>query len=161
MIAAVAAWLLGLAGVEPSDEALRRMIEAHRHRGHHLTFEFGRLNEIGGSSRAPGLALGYEFIADRRFHGISGEVLGTLYDNPFVGDEAWWVAAGFGYWPTRQLKIFVQGGPLFDGGEARFYGRGGLGWRTHFYQLAITGFGTLGSTDEGGIFWTFGGRIQF
>jgi len=159
VIGILTVWLLGLAGVEPSDEQLHRLTTEHQQRGHHAFFEFGGL---GGTLRqAPGLALGWEYIADRPFHGVGVETMVTLYGNPFIRKERWWLSGGVSYWPTRDLAVILQAGPLINRNGTELYARGGLAYRTHFFHLTVRFFVTGGQTTEGDILWTAGGRIEY
>ena len=145
MLIATTMWVLGLFGVAPTDADLQRMLDESYMRGHHITFDFGSFR--GDVTRKPGLGLGWEYIADRRFHSVSVEVLGMVIGRPGQVDENYWAAAGIGYFPVRMIKLFAQAGPFFqvNSDEVRVFGRVGLGIRFPFFVVQVMPFGTIGA----------------
>lgn len=171
MLIALTMWFLGLFGVAPTDADLQRMEDESHLRGHHLSFDFGSFR--GDVERKPGMGLGYEYIVDRHYHGVSFEVLGMVIGRPGQVDENYWVAGGIGYFPVRLIKIFAQAGPFFEvnSDDVRIAGRVGLGIRFPFFMVEVMPFGAIGAltgatADDGTqtsaeLIGTIGVRLQY
>jgi len=161
MLMALVIWILGLFGVAPADDELVRMVDESHLRGHHLSVDFGAFR--GDQERKPGIGLGWEYYADRRYHALSIEVLGMFLGRPFQEDEHYWVAGGIGYFPVRSVKIFAQAGPLFqvNSPEVLIHGRVGIGYKFPFFVSSVMPFFSVGTTNTAEFVWTLGARLQY
>jgi len=153
--------LLNAVGVAPTPAKLQDYRLKFYDRGHHVHLDFGttRLKDPGASGLTIGL--GYEYYIDRRFNGVSVEVLGQKIGEFFQAPDGWWVGAGIAWWPIRELKVFAQAGALFDDGGRATQARVGVGYRINFFMLAVMPYIYVQGTDDGRFSWSLGARIQY
>ena len=162
-------WMLGKFGVAPTPADLQRMDRQFRERGHHIMVDFGG-QRIGGTRWSDPdfeklfiVGVGYEYLVDRRYNGVSVEVVGQSLGRVFhTGDHEWFVGGGLGYYPTRHWHLFVHGGALFEPKDVvRAAGRVGVGYRFMFFHLGMQPFFYL-QTDSGGQFgWALAFRFEY
>jgi hypothetical protein len=163
MLMALMLALLNAAGVAPTPEDMENYKLKFRDRGHHIHMDFGstRPGGEGREGKAFTWGLGYEYYIDRQFNAVSFEVLGQKLGDLFKGPQDWWVGGGIGWWPVRNLKIFMQAGALFDDLGTATQGRVGVGYRFLFFMLGIMPFVYVQTTDDGRFSWSIGVRIQY
>jgi len=152
--------LLNTMGVAPTPEDLANYKLNFRERGHHIHMDFGGTRPKSGG-KATTWGLGYEYYVDRQFNAVSFEVLGQKLGKLFKGPQDWWVGGGIGWWPIRDLKIFMQAGALFDDLGTATQARVGVGYRFLFFMLGIMPFVYVQTTDDGRFSWSIGVRIQY
>lgn len=165
MAVALLLWLLSISGIEPSPDDLqwhaRRFSDRRHHIGVDVTFDFRVDRELlryDGTS----FGLNYEYLVDRRFHGVSLELVTQMYGNPFTGGpKDFFTGAGLAYYPMRNFKIFAQAGSFFDGDHVHLRGRAGIGHRTAFYAVGVMPITYVDYTSDGSVAWSFGGRVQY
>lgn len=153
--------LLNAAGVAPSPAKLQGYKLQYWERGHHVHMDFGttRTKKPGASGLTIGL--GYEYYIDRRFNGVSVEVLGQKIGDLLSNNPDWWVGAGIAWWPIREVKVFTQAGALFDDTGRATQARVGVGYRINFFMLAVMPYIYVQGTDDGRFSWSLGARIQY
>ena len=160
MLMALMLALLNAAGVAPTPAELESYKLKFRQRGHHVHMDFGTTRPKDGG-KAFTWGLGYEYYVDRKFNGVSVEVLGQKLGKVFKGPQDWWVGGGLGWWPVRDLKIFVQAGALFDDLGRATQARVGVGYRLMFFMIAAMPYVYVQTTDDGRFSWSLGARIQY
>mgnify|MGYP001601244949 FL=1 len=153
--------VLNAAGVAPTPAKLQEYQLRYRERAHHVHVDFGttRTKDPGASGLTIGL--GYEYYADRRFNGVSVEVLGQRIGELLDGGQDWWVGAGIGWWPIRELKVFTQAGALWDDNGRALQARVGVGYRVPFFMMAVMPYVYVEGTDDGRFSWSLAARIQY
>lgn len=157
---ALTIWIMGQVGVAPTPEDIREYNIAFQERGHHGFVDFGSTR--GDLAKRITIGLGYEYYIDRRFHGVSFEVLGQMLGPKlFKGPRDWWLGGGIAYWPIRPLKIFAAAGPFWTQGERLLRGRLGVGYRFLFFMVGIMPFVYVETTNNGLFTWSIGVRIQY
>lgn len=163
MLLALSLWLLGQFGVAPEPEALQRYELAFQERQHHLSVDVANLWMEDRTLLAFGL--GYEFLVDRAYHGVSFELLGQRLGT-LGGESDWWVGGGLGYYPIRHLKLFAQAGALIldesdPGPRIQASGRLGGGYRLTFFTVVAMPYLFVESSTGGLFTWGLGGRVQY
>ena len=169
MLTALIVALMSATGVAPTPQQLQDYELAYRERMHHVHIDFGSTRtDVGEKSITVGI--GYEYHIDRMFNGVSIEVLGQKLGRLFFqGTQDWWIGGGIGWWPIRQLKVFLQAGALFDEGGTVAQGRVGVGYNLRLFMIAIMPFVYFQTTDGSrgdetplrGFTWSIGARIQY
>ena len=164
-------WVLGLFGVAPSEEDFARFEREFRERGHHLTVDFGG-QRFGGTrwtdddfEKVPAVAIGYEYLVDRRYHGVGFEVLvqslGSII-KPDRDENAFFVGGGLAYYPIRNLRLFTQAGAqIGTNGDTEGVGRVGLGYRFMFFKMGMQPFGYVQTSTEGQFGWAINFRFEY
>jgi len=160
MLTAAILAILTAMGVAPSPEDLENYHLQFRERGHHIHMDFGSTRPKEGG-KALTWGLGYEYHVDRQFNGVSFEVLGQKLGDLVKGPQDWWVGGGIGWWPIRQVKVFMQAGALFDDLGTAAQARVGVGYHFHFFMMGIMPFVYVQTTDDGRFSWSIGVRIQY
>lgn len=89
------------------------------------------------------------------------EVLGQKLGDLFKGPQAWWVGGGIGWWPSRELKVFMQVGALFDSRGTAAQARVGVGYRLALFMIAAMPFVYVQTTDDGRFSGSLGIRVQY
>jgi hypothetical protein len=161
MIMALILVLLNSMGVAPTPEELQNYKLKFRDRGHHVHMDFGSTRDPNVDGKALTWGVGYEYYIDRKFNGISVEVLGQKIGDLFKGPQDWWVGGGIGWWPVRDLKVFMQAGALFDDLGTAAQARVGVGYRLTFFMVAAMPFVYVQTTDDGRFSWSIGIRLQY
>jgi len=138
--------LLNAAGVAPSPAKLQTYDHKYRSRGHHVHIDFGTTKTKRPGASGLTIGLGYEYYIDRRFNGVSVEVLGQR-----IGE----------WYPIREVKVFTQAGALFDDVGRATQARVGVGYRVNFFMLAVMPYVYVQGTDDGRFSWSLGARIQY
>lgn len=171
MLMALTLWLLGLAGVHPSDEDIARYDREFRERGHHVTFEFGG-ERLGGMrwtdpdwKKRPAMGIGYEYLVDRPYHAIGlqllGQSLGSVRENG-RSDNAFFVGGGLNYYPIRNVRLFMQAGPEAPlEGQTVGVGRMGLGYRFMFFNVGMEPFAYGELRTDGQPVWAMNFRFAY
>lgn len=152
--------LLNAMGVAPSPEDMANYKLQFRERGHHIQMDFGSTRSEGGGN-ALTWGLGYEYIVDRQFNGVSFEVLGQKLGDLLKGPQDWWIGGGIGWWPIRQVKVFMQAGALFDDLGTAAQARVGVGYHFLFFMMGIMPYVYVQTTDDGRFSWSIAVRIQY
>lgn len=174
MLSALLAMLLNASGAAPSPQTMQKYELGYRERMHHVHIDFGGTRTAFRQKNIT-IGLGYEYHVDRQFNGVSVEVLGQKIGRLlFQGSQNWWVGAGIGWWPIRQVKIFLQAGPLFDDLGRAVVGRVGIGYNLRIFMIAVMPFFYVQTTDAArggehgtsvpdlrGFTWSIGARIQY
>lgn len=169
MLTALIVALMNAAGVAPTPQQLQDYELQYRERMHHVHMDFGSTRRGIGSKNTT-IGLGYEYHIDRQFNGVSVEVLGQKLGRLFFkGEQDWFAGGGIGWWPTRQLKVFMQAGSLFDAGGSTAQGRIGIGYNLRLFMIAIMPYlyvqTTSGPRTEDtplrGLTWSIGARVQY
>jgi hypothetical protein len=164
-------WFLGLLGVAPTELDFQRFDREFRERGHHLTVDFGG-QRSGGTrwgdpnwSKRPVIALGYNYMIDRRYNGVAFEVLGQSIGKLLKGgrdDNSFFVGGGLAYFPIRHLRVFLHGGAEIDlSANAQGVGRAGLGYRFMFFNLGMQPYVYFQTTTSGEFGWQLGFRFEY
>jgi hypothetical protein len=161
MLTALILVLLNNAGVAPSAQDLQNYKLKFRDRGHHIHMDFGSTRSPDMDGKAFTWGAGYEYYIDHKFNGISVEVLGQKLGKLFKGPQDWWVGGGIGWWPVRDLKVFMQAGALFDDLGTAVQARVGVGYRLTFFMVAAMPFVYVQTTDDGRFSWSIGIRLQY
>ena len=159
MLTAIVIVLLDAVGVAPTPEQLQEMQFHYRERRHHAFLDFGSTR--GGSADGLTIGFGYVYYVDRRYNGVSFEVLGQKIGDMFDSPKAWWVGGGLGYYPTRSLKFFMQAGALFEDKHTSVQGRVGFGYRLPFFHITAMPFVYAQTTDEGDFSWSIAARLSY
>ena len=103
---------------------------------------------------------------------MSFEILGQLLSSKIIGasHKDYWVGGGIGYYPIRNLKLFLQAGAAFIddgdlgrdvGPDVQARGRLGMGYRFMFFLVGIMPFGYIETTTSGIFTWSIGVRLQY
>ena len=153
--------LLNAAGVAPTPAELQGYELKYRERGHHVHLDFGTTRSKNPGASGLTIGLGYEYYVDRRYNGVSVEVLGQKLGKLVRKPEGWWVGAGIAWWPIRQLKVFAQAGALFDDLGTATQARVGVGYRITFFMMAVMPYVYVQTTDDGRFSWSLAARIQY
>lgn len=171
MLMALTFYLLGLAGVHPSDADLARYEREFRERGHHVTAEFGG-QRLGGTrwsdsdwEKSPLIGIGYEYLVDRPYHGVGfqllGQSVGSVRKNG-KSDNSFFVGAGLNYYPIRQVRVFMQAGPEIPlEGDTLGVGRVGLGYRFMFFKVGMEPFAYAALRTDGQPAWALNFRFVY
>lgn len=162
MLVAAMVWFLGLFGVAPSPEQLALYASDFSERRHHIGLDFNKTWGDDDAVKGQTLGLSYEYLVDRRFHGVSFEVLAQMYGGIF-GDahRDFFTGGGLAYYPIRNVKIFAAAGSLFDNDKVYVRGRVGVGYRLNFFMLGVMPNLYVESTSDGSFSFSFGARIQY
>ena len=169
MLTALIVMLMNAAGVAPTPAQMQKYQLDYRERMHHVHMDFSSTRTAFKQKNIT-VGLGYEYHVDRQFNGISVEVLGQkLGGLLFQGPQNWWVGGGIGWWPTREVKVFMQAGALFDEGGVATQGRVGVGYNLRLFMIAIMPYVYVQTTDRPrsddaplrGFTWAVGARIQY
>ena len=161
MLMALMLAILNSAGVAPTPADLQNYKLKFRERGHHIHMDFGSTRTPQEGGKALTWGLGYEYYIDRQFNAVSFEVLGQKLGKLFKGPQDWWVGGGIGWWPIRDLKIFMQAGALFDDLGTAAQGRVGAGYRFLFFMVGVMPYIYVQTTDDSRFSWGIGVRIQY
>ena len=161
MLMALMLAILNSAGVAPTPAELQNYKLKFRERGHHIHMDFGTTRTPESGGRAFTWGLGYEYLIDRKFNAVSVEVLGQKLGQAFKGPQDWWVGGGIGWWPIRELKVFMQAGALFDDLGRAAQARVGVGYRLSFFMIEAMPYIYVQTTDDGRFSWSIGARIQY
>lgn len=168
MLAALIVALMNAAGVAPTPAQLQKYELDYNERMHHVHIDFSS-TRIGVGKKNTTIGLGYEYRIDRRFNGVSVELLGQKLGALFKGPQDWWVGAGIGWWPIRTVKVFMQAGALFDDIGTATQGRVGVGYALRLFMIKIMPYVYFQTTDGArgsdaplrGFTWAIGARIQY
>ena len=170
MLTALLVALLNASGAGPTPAQLKQYKLDYRERMHHVHMDFSGTRTAFRQKNIT-VGLGYEYHVDRQFNGVSVEILGQKIGRLlFQGPQDWWVGAGIGWWPVRQVKVFVQAGALFDDLGTAAQGRVGIGYNLRLFMLAVMpyvyfqttdGARSLDATPLRGFSWAIGARIQY
>ncbi|MEM7138680.1 MAG: hypothetical protein AAF500_19030 [Myxococcota bacterium] len=169
MLTALIVALMNATGAAPTPQQLQDYELAYQERMHHVHLDFaGTRTEARNKNITIGL--GYEYHIDRKFNGVSIEVLGQKLGRLFFkGSQDWFVGGGLGWWPIRQVKVFMQAGAFFDDAGSTTQGRVGVGYNLRLFMIAIMPYAYVQTTtdprtDESplrGFTWAIGARIQY
>lgn len=161
MLMALMLVLLNAAGVAPTPAELQNYKLKFRERGHHVHMDWGSTRTPGTGAKALTWGAGYEYYIDRKFNGVSVEVLGQKLGDLFKGPQDWWVGGGIAWWPIRTVKVFTQAGALFDDLGTATQARVGVGYKLMFFMLAVMPYIYVQTTDDGRFSWSIGVRVQY
>ena len=168
---ALTMWLLGLAGVAPTEEDFELYDRAFRERGHHLTLDFGG-QRIGGTrwsdpnfEKLPSIGMGYEYLIDRHYHAVGFEALGQSIGSIRKhgrSDNSFFVGGGLSYYPVRNVRLFMQAGPQIPlEGRTVAVGRVGIGYRFMFFKLGMQPFAYAEMRSDGQPGWSIAFRFEY
>lgn len=171
MLMAFIMWIMMKMGIQPSAEDFRRMDREFRERSHHLTIDFGG-TRIGWTrwtddnwSKQMTVGLGYEYLIDRRFHGVGFEVLTQSIGSVLKKDgdtNAFFVGGGLAYYPVRGVRLFMQGGEQIDvHGDYATVGRVGAGYRFLFFKVGMQPFFFVQQNSKGQPGWAINFRFEY
>ena len=85
MIMALMLVLLNSMGVAPTPAELQGYKLKFRERGHHVHMDWGSTRTPETGAKAVTWGVGYEYVIDRQFNGVSVEVLGQKLGDLFKG----------------------------------------------------------------------------
>lgn len=171
MLMALTLWLLGLAGVRPTDEDLARYEREFRERGHHVSLDFGG-QRFGGTRWSDSefekhvlMGVGYEYYVDRPYNAVGlqflGQSIGSLLENG-RSDNAFFVGGGLNYYPIRPVRLFMQAGPEIPlEGKTVGVGRVGVGYRFMFFKLGMEPYAFAELRSDGQPAWALSFRFQY
>lgn len=172
MLMALTMWLMGLAGVAPSEADFLRYGREFRERGHHLLVDFGG-QRTGGTRwsndpayiKRASIGLGYAYLVDRPYNGVGLEVLGQSLGSLLNADHdvnAFFIGAGLSYYPVRNVRVFTQAGPEIGlNGDTHGVGRLGLGYRFMFFKMGMQPYAYVQTTTEGQFGWAIQFRFEY
>lgn len=153
--------LLNAMGVAPTPAELQSYKLKYWERNHHVHMDFGTTKTGAPGASGLTIGLGYEYYVDRRFNGVSFEVLGQKIGKAFSRGQDWWVGGGIAWWPVREVKVFAQAGALFDDEGRATQARVGVGYRLNFFMLGVMPYIYVQTTDDGRFSWSLAARIQY
>lgn len=171
MLMAFIMWIMMKMGIQPSAEDFLRMDREFRERSHHLTIDFGG-TRIGWTrwtddnwSKQMTVGLGYEYLIDRRFHGVGFEVLTQSQGSVLKQDHdtnSFFVGGGLAYYPVRGVRLFMQAGEQIDvHGNFATVGRVGAGYRFLFFKVGMQPFFFVQQNSKGQPGWAINFRFEY
>ena len=103
MLSALIVVILNASGAGPTAQKLEEYELSYRERMHHFHIDFSGTRTAFRQKNIT-IGLGYEYRIDRRFNGVSVEVLGQKIGRLFFrGNQDWWVGGGIAWWPVSGL----------------------------------------------------------